>query len=132
MEIKPIMPPKPSFAQNTRFSKTQNTCTRLNWIPFERTHSPIRLFHMTSRDWNSLPPKVFPTTYNLQSFKTSIHRYTRRNNSATLGKIKTFKSTDTFDSYPILKSLLIFTTGSTAYYRECTFLVQLLLVTISL
>ena len=34
-------------------------------------------------------------------------------------------STDTFDSYPILKSLLIFTIqGSTADYRDCTFLVQ--------
>ena len=51
-----------------------------------------------------------------ESFKSSIHRHL-----------------PSFDSYSILKSLLIFTMqGSTADYRDCTFLVQLLLVSISL
>ena len=35
------------------------------------------LINMTSRDRNSFPPTVFPKTYNLQSFKTSIHKYLR-------------------------------------------------------
>ena len=65
-----------SFARNTRFSKIQH--------PYElkldtnRTNAFANSFiPMTSREWNSLPPTVFPTTYNLQSFKTSIHRYLR-------------------------------------------------------
>ena len=68
---------------------------------------------MTSKDWNSLPPIVFPATY--ITFNLSRPA-----------------STDTFDSYPIPKSLFFTIQGSTADYRGCTFLVQLLLVSKSL
>ena len=49
------------------FRYTRNTVLKSCFIPF---------IPMSSRDWNSLPPTVFPATkYNLQSFKTRIHEY---------------------------------------------------------
>ena len=42
-EIKSIIPPKASFFEIRDFLRS-NTPKRLNWIPIERTHSPIRLF----------------------------------------------------------------------------------------
>ena len=87
-EIKSIIPRKVSFARNTRFSKIQHPYALK--LDTNRTNAFANSFiPMTSRDWNSLPSTVFPTTHNRQSFKTRI--------------------TDTFDFYPILKSLLIFT-----------------------
>ena len=29
---------------------------------------------MTSRNWNSLPASIFPSTYNFQTFKTRVHK----------------------------------------------------------
>ena len=75
-EIKSIIPPKASFAWNTRFSKIQHPYALK--LGTNRTRAFANSFiPMTSRDWNSLPSTVFPTTYNLQFFKTSIHRYLR-------------------------------------------------------
>ena len=77
-EIKSIIPPKASFARNTRFSKIQHPyalkldTNRTNAFAFANSFIP-----MTSRDWNSFPHTVFPTTYNLQSFKNSSYRYIR-------------------------------------------------------
>ena len=87
-----------------------NTPTRLNWI---RTHSPIRLFL-----WHLETGTLFllPSSQQLITLNPSRPA-----------------SANTFNSYPILTSLLIFTIqGSTADYRDCTLLVQLLLVSISL
>ena len=70
---------------NDLFSSIAWGITILHWIfdvlviignITDRTNAFANSFiPMTSRDRNSLPPTVFPTTYNLQSFKTSIHRY---------------------------------------------------------
>ena len=73
-EIKSIIPPNASFVRNTRFSKIQRPYALK--LDTNRTNTFANSFiPMASRDWNSLPPTVFPTTYNLQSFKSSIHRY---------------------------------------------------------
>ena len=32
---------------------------------------------MTSRNWNSHPASIFPSTYNLQTFKTRVHKHLR-------------------------------------------------------
>ena len=70
-KIKSIIPPKASFERNTRFSKIKHPYALK--LDTNRTSA----FAMTSRDWNFLPPTVFSIAYNLQSFKTSIHRYLR-------------------------------------------------------
>ena len=67
-------PPTASFVRNTQFSKIQHPLAlKLDTIQtnaFASSFTP-----MTSRDWNPLPPTVFPATYNLLSFKTHIHKY---------------------------------------------------------
>ena len=74
VELKSIISPKALFTRNTRFSSAQH--------PFavksdkNRTSAFANSFiPMTSRDWNSLPATVFTATYNLQLFKTHMHRY---------------------------------------------------------
>ena len=75
-KIKSIITPKASFAQNSRFSMIQPSYALK--LDTNRTNAFDNLFiSMTSRDSNSLPTTVFPSTYNLQSFKTRIHRYLR-------------------------------------------------------
>ena len=106
-EIKSILPPKASFARNTRFSKSQHLYALK--LDTNRTNAFANSFiPMTSRNWNS-------SSYRLP-------------NNLTFNPSRP-ASTDTFDPYPILISLLIFTIqGSTADKTDCTFLVQLLLV----
>ena len=74
VELKSIIPPKALFTRNTRFSKAQHPFAVK--LDKNRTSAFANSFiHMTSRDWNSLPATVFSATYNLQLFKTRIHRH---------------------------------------------------------
>ena len=108
-----IIPPMASFARNTRLSSIQHPYAFK--LDTNRTNAFTNSFiPKTSRDWNSLPPTVFPATYNLQSFKT-------------------YETTYTLNSDPIPKSLLISKIQwFNADYRGCIFLVKLLLVSVSL
>ena len=69
---------------------------------------------MSSRDWNSLQATVFPTTSNLQLFKTRTHKYLRLLTPA----------------YKILSSSSFQDGGANPAFRGCTFLVYLLLTSI--
>ena len=111
-EIKSIIPPKASFARNTRFCKIQHPYALK--LDTDHTNAFANSFvPMTSRDWNSLPLTIFPVTLTFSLSRPA--------------------STDTFDNDPIPKSLLIFTMQRpTTDHRGCTFLAQRLLVSISL
>ena len=77
-ELKSIIPPKACFTRNTRFADSQHSFA----VKFEkcRTSSFANTFvPMTSRNWNSLPASIFPSTYNLQTFKTRVHKHLRLN-----------------------------------------------------
>ena len=74
VELKSIIPPKALFTRNTRFSNAQHTFAVK--LDKNRTSAFANSFiPMTPRDWKSLPATVFPATYNLQRFKTRIHRH---------------------------------------------------------
>ena len=74
VELKSIIPPKALFTRNTQFSNAQHPfAVKLNK---NRTSAYVNSFvPMTSSECNSLPATVFPATYNLQLYKTHIHRY---------------------------------------------------------
>ena len=74
---KSIIPPNALFTRNTRFSNSQHPFAVK--LDKNRTSAFANSFiPMTSRDWNSLSATVFPATYNLQLFKTRIHRHLQR------------------------------------------------------
>ena len=74
VELKSIIPSKAVFTRNTRFSNAQHPFAVK--LDKNRTGAFANSFiPMTSRDWNSLPATVFPATYNLQLFKTRIHKH---------------------------------------------------------
>ena len=75
VELKSIIPPKALFTRNTRFSNVQHPFAVK--LDKNQTSAFANSFFipMTPRDWNSLPATVFPATYNLQLFKTRIHRH---------------------------------------------------------
>ena len=76
VELKSIIPPNALFTRNTRFSNAQHPFAVK--LDKSRTSAFANSFiPLTSRDWNSLPATIFPATYNLQLFKTRIHRYLR-------------------------------------------------------
>ena len=76
VELKSIIPPNALFTRNTRFSNAQHPFAVK--LDKSRTSAFANSFiPMISRDWNSLPATIFPATYNLQLFKTRIHRYLR-------------------------------------------------------
>ena len=70
-ELKSVIPPKACFARSTLFADSQHSFA----IKLEkcRTTSFADAFvPMTSKNWNSLPASIFPSTYNLQTFKTGF------------------------------------------------------------
>ena len=75
-ELKSIIPPKACFARSTCFADSQHSfpvkLEKCRTTSFANTFVP-----MTSRNWNSLPASIFPSTYNLQTFKTQIHKHLR-------------------------------------------------------
>ena len=75
-ELKSIIPPKACFARSTRFVDSQHSFTvkleKCRSTSFANTFVP-----MTSRNWNSFPVSIFPSTYNLQTFKTRVHKHLR-------------------------------------------------------
>ena len=75
-ELKSIIPPKACFARSTRFADSQHYLAvkleKCRTTSFANTFVP-----MTSRNWNSLPASIFPSTYNLQTFKTRGHKHLR-------------------------------------------------------
>ena len=89
-EIKSIIPPKASFARNTRFLKTQHPYrpTHLNCNLAEQTHSPNRLslWHLESGTLFLRPSSQQLITFNLSRPA----------------------SMNTFDSDPISKNLVLF------------------------
>ena len=76
VELKSIIPPKALFVRNMRFSNAQHPFA----VKLDKNRASAfanSFIPMTSRDRNSLPATVFSATYNLQLFKTRIHRYLR-------------------------------------------------------
>ena len=75
-ELKSEIPPKACFARGTRFADSQHSSAvkleKCRTTSFANTFVP-----MTSRNWNSLPVSIFPSTYNLQTFKTRVHKNLR-------------------------------------------------------
>ena len=68
-ELKSVTPPKGCFTRSTRFADSQHSFAvkleKCRSTSFANTFVP-----MTSKSWNSLPASIFPSTYNLQTFKT--------------------------------------------------------------
>ena len=75
-ELKSVIPPKACFARSMRFADSQHSFVvkleKCRTTSFANTFVP-----MTSGNWNSLPASIFPTTYNLQTFKTRVHKHLR-------------------------------------------------------
>ena len=73
-ELRSVIPPKACFARSTRFAESQHSFA----VKLEkcRTTSFANTFvSMTSKNWNSPPASVFPSTYNLQTFKIRVHKH---------------------------------------------------------
>ena len=73
-EFKSVIPPKACFVRSTRFAGHSFAVKleKCRTTTFSNTFVP-----MASRNWNSLPASVFPSTYNLQTFKTRVHKNLR-------------------------------------------------------
>ena len=75
-ELKSVIPPKACFARSRRFANSQHSLV----VKLEKcrtTSFPNMFVSMTSRNWNSLPASIFPSTYNLQTFKTRVYKNLR-------------------------------------------------------
>ena len=71
-QLKSVIPPKACFTRSMRFADSQHSFA----VKLEKcrtTSFANRFVPMTSRNWNSLPASIFPSTYNLQTFKTWVH-----------------------------------------------------------
>ena len=68
-ELKLIIPPKARFTCSTRFTDSKHSFAvkleKCRTTSFANTFVP-----MTSRNQNSLPASIYPSTYNLQTFKS--------------------------------------------------------------
>ena len=67
-ELKSIIPPKARFTRSTRFAYSQHSFA----VKLEKcrtTSFPNTFVPLTSRNWNSPPASIFPSTYNLQTLK---------------------------------------------------------------
>jgi hypothetical protein len=73
-EIASIMPPPASFVRSTRMSQQSHPLT-VKEITHRTSHFKSSFIPRTSRLWNALPKAVFPDTYNLQSFKSKVHKH---------------------------------------------------------
>ena len=70
-ELKSVIPPTACFARSTRFTDSQHSFA----VKLEkcRTTSFANMFvPMTSKNWNSLPASIFPST-----FITQVHKHVR-------------------------------------------------------
>lgn len=73
-EITSIMPQLASFGRSTRLSQHSHPLT-VQETTHRTSHFKSSFIPRVSKLWNSLPKSVFPNTYNLQSFKSKIHRH---------------------------------------------------------
>ena len=75
-ELKSVVSPNACFACSTRSADSQHSFAvkleKCRTTSFANTFVP-----MTSRNWNSLPASIFPSTYNLQTLKTRVHKHLR-------------------------------------------------------
>ena len=75
-ELKSVIPPKACFACSTRFADSQHSFA-VKSEKCRTTTSANKFVPMTSRNWNSLLASIFPSSYNLQTFKTQVHNHPR-------------------------------------------------------
>jgi hypothetical protein len=70
-ELHSLIPPLRTFNRSTRFASASHDF--VVEIPAARTEKYYNSFiPRTSRLWNSLPPHVFPTSYDMQTFKSNV------------------------------------------------------------
>ena len=72
-ELTQLVPPLRTFKRATRFSSSSHNFTVQT--PPSKSFYANSFFPRTAKLWNSLPVKCFPPTYNLQVFKSNVHRH---------------------------------------------------------
>ena len=70
-ELKSVIPLKACFARSTRFTDSQQSFV----VKLEKSRTTS--FANTFVPMNSLPASIFPSNYNLQIFKTRMHKHLR-------------------------------------------------------
>ena len=72
-DLSDLVPSVKSFARSTRLASASHPFTVE--IPHGKVFYSRSFFPRTATLWNSLPNSCFPPTYNLQAFKTNVHRH---------------------------------------------------------